>query len=175
MLLLTSRESMLSKIPVTWNLDEVAALDFKKDHHKDLEMIDRYIKSGHESSKMIIFNYWEPNPMPAGICDVKQFFPELDHAAVAVHKTPPGCYLPLHHDLYGKYRETHGLHKDRSITRVIIMLTHSEPGQMLQVDEKTYGQWTAGQVFSWQDQTSHAIYNFSMSDRFAVQITGVMS
>lgn len=166
---------MTTTIPVTWDLDTVKSLDFKQDHHKDLELIARYVASGHEASKMIIYNYWEPNPMPDQIAGIKKFFPELEHATLAVHKTPPGCYLPLHHDLYGRYRETLAIGPDRSIMRIIVMLFKSEPGQILQVGEETHGEWQAGQVFRWQDQVKHAIYNFSMQDRFAVQITGVLA
>ena len=166
---------MVSAIPVTWNLNSVAGLDFKKDFHKDLEMIDRYAKSGHEHSKMIIYNYWEPNPMPTGIANIKKFFPELNCTTLAVHKTPPGCYLPLHNDLYGVYRKMFNIHKDTSIVRLIVMLEDSLPGQIIQMDQETHGRWQAGQVFAWRDQTPHAIYNFSMRDRFAVQLTGVMA
>ena len=166
---------MIKTIPVTWNLDSVADLAFKKDYHKDLDLIDQYVRSGHESSKMIIYNYWEPNPMPQGITDIKGFFSELNHVTLAIHRTPPGCYLPLHQDLYGRYRATFGISQDSSIVRAIVMLTKSEPGQIIQIDQKTHGHWQAGQVFSWRDQTPHAIYNFSMHDRFAVQITGVLS
>jgi hypothetical protein len=165
---------MVTIIPVTWNLDLIADLDFKQDYHKDLDLIGRYVNAGHDPGRMIIYNYWEPNPMPTAITDLKGWFPELDCVTLAIHRTPPGCYLPLHHDLYGRYRDTFTIEHHRSIVRAIIMLSHGEPGQIIQVDKETHGSWQAGQVFSWRDQTPHAIYNFSMHDRFAVQITGVL-
>lgn len=164
---------MQSTIPVTWSLGAISILDFEKNYSfYQSENWSDYTSSGHDISKICMHRYCEPNPMPLEISDIKQYFMELDNITLAVHKTPPGCYLPMHSDRYARYRQIFNLDPCRSITRAIIMLAHSEPGQIFQIGQETHGHWHAGQVFSWQDQTPHAIYNFSTRDRFAIQITG---
>jgi hypothetical protein len=166
---------MPDKVPVIWNIEDVKKLPFKVDSHKDLDLVTTYVDAGHDKTKMIIYNYWQPNPMPNGITDILLCFPELNKATLAVHKTPPATYLPLHHDLYGQYRRTMSIADDQSIKRIIVMLEDSQPGQIMQVGDTTTGHWCAGAVFSWIDNTPHAVYNFSKQDRYAVQITGVLN
>lgn len=155
-------------------MEEFRRLDYKLDHHKDLALIDQYAESGHSRQSMTIWNYWEPNPMPASIDLVKKHFQELDQITVAVHKTNPGQYLPMHTDLYTRYNALFNAEGKFQVVRAVVMLEHSAPGQILQVGDQTHGNWQAGQVFRWINQTAHAIYNFSMQDRYAVQITGLM-
>jgi hypothetical protein len=53
------------------------------------------------------------------------------------------------------------------------MLEDSSPGQILQVKDTAYCKWKSGDCFYWNYDEIHAFYNFSMKDRYAIQITGV--
>jgi hypothetical protein len=164
---------MNGTIPVSWCLDDIKSVQFKEDYHKDQDLIARYAQSGHDALRMTIYNYWDPSPMPKGINEIRHRFNHLSLVTLAIHRTPPGYYIPLHHDLYGRYKTVNNLDSDCTIQRSIVMLDHSHPGQIFQIDNLVYGEWPAGAVFSWSNDTPHAFYNFSMVDRFAVQITGV--
>lgn len=166
---------MTEIINPTWTIENFKNLNYKKDYHKDLELVDQYVASGHNKDCITIWNYWEPNPMPKDMEPIQKHFSNLKHLAVAVHKTTPGTYLPLHKDLYTKYNTLFNSEGKFKVVRAIVMLENSVPGQIMQVGNETYGTWQAGQVFRWVDQTLHAIYNFSMTDRYAVQITGLQS
>jgi hypothetical protein len=85
----------------------------------------------------------------------------------------PAQYLPLHVDLFGRYREVNNLTNEQ-VVRTMVMLEDSVPGQILQVDGETFGDWKAGDTFSWQEEDLHALYNFSMSNRYAVQVTATI-
>jgi hypothetical protein len=52
------------------------------------------------------------------------------------------------------------------------MLEDSCPGQILQFENRVVGNWKAGDWFGWIGNELHAFYNFSMIDRYAIQITG---
>ena len=54
------------------------------------------------------------------------------------------------------------------------MLEDSSPGQILQVKDTAYCKWNAGECFYWRYDDEHAFYNFSMNDRYAIQITGIV-
>jgi hypothetical protein len=155
-----------------WNIEEFKSLDYKYDVHKDTDLVDLYETSGHHRPSISMYNYFEPNPMPDTIYNyiVKHF--DLDHVAVAVNYFKPGQYIPVHTDLFQKYMEVHSVAYE-DIIRTIVMLEDCSPGQISQVDQVTMGNWKAGDWFQWCAPDPHAFYNFSMQDRYAIQITGV--
>mgnify|MGYP003653271452 CR=1 FL=1 len=154
-----------------WNIEEFKVLNYKYDTHKDQELLDQYAAVGHKMDSMTLYNYFQPNPFPSVVFDyiLPQF--ELDHVGVAINYFKPGQYLPAHVDLYGKYSAVHKI-EDEEITRVILMLEDSTIGQISQICDKTIGKWSAGDWFQWDSEDEHAFYNFSMKDRYAVQLTG---
>jgi hypothetical protein len=158
-----------------WNVEEFKTLNYKFDTHKDSELLDRYENLGHSRLNMTLYNYFEPNPMPEVISRyVLPKFSHMSHISVAVNLFKPGQYLPVHVDLFGRYREVHKLGSSAKIARAILMLEDSEPGQISQACGETYGEWRAGFWLQWEEPDPHAFYNFSMKDRYALQITGVI-
>jgi hypothetical protein len=158
----------------SWNLEDFKLLNYKYDTHKDADLLDQYELAGHNREHMTLYNYFEPNPFPDSVKSIIANF-KLNNVSVAVNLFKPGQYLPVHIDLFEKYRQVHNLNKDREIVRIIVMLENSESGQISQVCDETFGNWSAGFFLQWQESDSHAFYNFSMKDRYAVQITGTIS
>lgn len=154
-----------------WDIDEFKKLNYKFDTHKDDDLLNLFASHGHSKMYMTLWNYFQPNPFPPVVWDyiVPQF--DLDHISVAINMFTPGQYLPLHYDLYGKYREYHGLDNE-DITRCVIMLEDSVPGQISQACGRTIGEWRAGDWISWDNDDVHAIYNMSTENRYAIQLTG---
>jgi hypothetical protein len=112
--------------------------------------------------------------MPKGVDTVRAIFQQhLDSVSVAINLFTVGQWVPTHGDLYHRYNELFNP-KGRSILRAMVMLEAGEPGQILQIDDRCHCQWPAGAVYSWRDQDPHAFYNMSLSDRFALQITGLI-
>jgi hypothetical protein len=98
-------------------------------------------------------------------------FDHLDHIAIAINLFKPGQYLPMHVDLFGRYKQVNKLNNEE-VTRIIIMLEDSQPGQVSQACGKTFGEWCAGNWIQWDSDDPHAVYNLSMHDRYAIQLTG---
>jgi len=44
----------------------------------------------------------------------------------------------------------------------------------IQIKKSCFGSWKSGDCFYWEYDDLHAFYNFSLKDRYAVQITGVI-
>ena len=158
-----------------WNIEEFKTLEYKYDTHKDSALLDKYESLGHSRNNMTLYNYFEPNLFPTCVRDsiIPQF--SMSNVSVAVNMFKPGQYLPMHVDLFERYRQVHGLDKSVRIVRTIVMLEDSEPGQISQVCDQTIGNWSAGFWLQWEESDLHAFYNFSMKDRYALQITGTIS
>ena len=163
-------------ISPNWDLEEYKNLSYKLDTHKDSKLLDQYETTGHSRLHMTLYNYFEPNPMPSSVKDnVISSFTNLTNISVAVNLFKPGQYLPVHVDLFEKYRQVHNLNSTDKIVRTIVMLENSEPGQISQVCDQTFGNWSSGFWLQWEESDPHAFYNFSMKNRYALQITATIS
>ena len=160
-------------IEPNWNIDEYKSLNFKLDKHKNEADNQRYINAGHPKDALTLYNYFEPNPMPASIDYIISQFKYLKNISVAVNLMKPGQYLPIHSDLYGAYKKHHRVSGKYDICRYLIMLEDSQPGQMLYVSNLVYYNWRAGGVFGWRNNDVHTFYNLSTENRYAIQLTGL--
>jgi hypothetical protein len=162
---------MIAHIMPQWDMEAYRRLDYTLAYHKDTALNDLYAAAGHDRERMTIYNYFQPNPMPNSMAYILQHFDMLENIAAAVNLFRPGQYLPMHSDLYNRYSRLHDV-GGRPIWRAIVMLEDCEPGQILQIGYTAHARWEAGRVFWWRDSDEHAFYNFSRSDRYAVQLTG---
>jgi hypothetical protein len=158
----------------SWNIESFYNLDYKLDVYKDSNLINDYEESGHYREEMKLYNVFEPSYIPNVV--YKIVLPEFNfitNISLAVNLFKPGQYLPYHKDIYGKYKDLHNL-TNESIIRIIVMLENGMPGQILEVGDKIYSRWKAGDWFGWINDEKHASYNFSNQDRYALQITGTV-
>jgi hypothetical protein len=165
----------LFHIVKSWNVDDFYNLDYTLAAHKDLELINQYESSGHIRSSMTLYNCHEPNHMPHEVFSyIKPKFNFLQNIGMAINWFKPGQYLPLHVDLFGRFSQVTGA-RIENIVRYMVMLEDAVPGQILQIGDQCYGAWSAGDCFGWKYDQRHAFYNFSMHNRYAVQVTGVVN
>lgn len=160
------------QIEQSWNIEDFYNLDYTLTTHKDSELIAQYQSTGHHIESMSLYNCHQPKYMPDAVFfHIKPKFDFLQNISMAVNLFKPGQYLPLHVDLFGRYVEVTGSDRE-DVVRYMIMLEAGEPGQILQVENQCYTNWQAGDCFGWEHHTLHALYNFSMRNRYAIQVTG---
>lgn len=164
---------MINHVIPKWNIEKVKQLKYELTTYKNDNVIFDYVNSGHDRAKISLYNYHEPNIMPDFIFDyIKPQFSFLDKVCFAINYFKPSQYLPPHSDLYGKYIKVHNVNP-KKIIRFILMLEDSSDGQIIQIKKSCFGSWKSGDCFYWKYDDIHAFYNFSLKDRYAVQITGV--
>jgi hypothetical protein len=154
-----------------WNILDYCNLNYDRSTI-DQTFLVNYIKSGHFEDQIRIYNFFENDGIPESALKIKSYFSELTPISVAINYMKPGTYLPAHSDLYQRWMEFFKLTDINRIHRIIVMLEDHKPGQFTEIEDKVINQWTAGDWFSWTGMTSHAVYNFSFYDRYALQITG---
>ena len=157
-------------IDVNWTIDEIKDLKYTN-VLANFDNAELFLQAGHSKKHMSIQNYFESNTMPESILNVKQYF-DWNNCTVAINLLKPGRYLPTHSDLYTKYANLFKINNIENIQRAIIMIEDWLPGQMIEVDNVITNKWVAGQVFTWTGKVKHAAYNFSLKNRYAIQVTG---
>ena len=159
-------------IPQSWNIEDFYNLDYTLTTHKDSALLSQYQSTGHHLESMTLYNCHQPKRMPDAVfLYIKPKFDFLHNIGMAVNLFKPGQYLPLHVDLFGRFVEVTGA-KLENIVRYMVMLEDAAPGQILQIGNQCHTNWQAGDCFGWQHNESHALYNFSMQNRYAIQVTG---
>lgn len=164
----------MKHIESCWDIRDFLDLPYVQRYHKADPGIEVYSAAGHDPARMTLWTHFDPEPMPPGVDQIRDLFLAfLSDVVIAVNLFRPGTYLPVHRDPYQRYREMFDA-SQTTIARYIVMLEHSQPGQIMQIQDQCYATWQAGDVFSWQDQDDHAFYNFSLKDRYALQVTGLI-
>ena len=162
-------------IATSWKYSDYETLKFtKREHEHDKENM------GFETKK-INFNIYGKN---LSVCVGNSFdIPEVFNRVSAlfhlqeivsnINMYKPGMILPWHKDSYVTYAKNKKLKKIDKIVRIIVFLHDSQPGQQLWIEDKLcYGK--SGSWFSWQGSQTHMAANLSMTDRYILQITGIV-
>lgn len=90
-------------------------------------------------------------------------------------KLTPSYMIPLHYDCYGTFIKKYNLAEEyyENVNRTIVLLTDYSLGQVIQINNKTYTNWTKGQMYSWQGQEWHGVANFGFEDLVIMQVTWI--
>jgi len=155
-----------------WNLQQVKKLPFKLDKYKKTELNELYVRKGHYLQSLTLYNCFEED-ISLDLSLIYNYFRNfLENINLAINLFKPGQYLPIHSDLYTKYKQLHNLASDKSICRCIIFLEDWQQGQILQIEKTTYTDWKSGDWYGWIDEDMHSFFNLGIHDRYAVQLTG---
>ena len=161
----------LRNIPVCWQEKDYKDLAYES---KGGYLHPNLLDYKEEAYKTIINNdvYTLPSPLPKFVDKVLEHF-DFNFKAAAFNRTPPGNVLPLHGDMYQIYSKIYNVKNINDITRFIIFLEDSKPGHLMQIKDKVWSTWHAGDYVSWQGTTLHAAYNLGTEHRYTLQITCV--
>ena len=165
---------MNDRIDPQWNIQDYTNLKYNQDTVDD-GYLNNFLDAGHNRDQMCLYNYFEPQVMPTSISYIKSKFNFLTNLTAAVNLVLPGQYMPLHRDLYARWRHIHKITGIDKIMRIIVMLEDNNRGQFQQIENNIYNDWKAGEWFSWVGDAEHAVYNFSTKNRYAVQLTGLLT
>ena len=86
----------------------------------------------------------------------------------------PGTVLPQHSDTYKKFCELHDIDDIMTIRRYLVMLEDWQSGHYFELANTAQVPWTAGDVFYWHGDCPHLAANMGHTDRYTLQLTGVV-
>lgn len=162
-------------IDTQWKSTDYETLQFTKREHDYAENGMGFVTEKTNFSiygkniSVFVGNSFE---MPDVLQKITALF-DLDEIVSNVNMYNPGMILPWHQDSYVTYANNKKLKKIDGIVRVIVFLHDSLPGQQLWIGDRfCFGK--AGSWFSWQGSQIHMAANLSMTDRYVLQITGIL-
>jgi hypothetical protein len=110
---------------------------------------------------------------PSWIDQFRQHFP-WEAFAWSVYKMTPGRVLPEHADLFLRFKKIYNVEDVNQIWRAVVFLEDWQQGHYLDIDKTPVVSWRAGDFVAWRGETLHTAANVGMTDRYTLQITGII-
>lgn len=99
----------------------------------------------------------------------------LQFPKFSIQRLRPGMMLPMHSDRYGFFKTQCPETSIDSIIRVIVFLENWQSGHISEVGQRPHTDYKAGFWMSWTGYTPHLAANLGHTDRYTLQITGIMN
>lgn len=162
---------ILKNFKVSWKKEEFENLQYNctLDYGEP-----NMLKYHHHLYQNIIGNcvYSLPNKMPKFVDKIIDTF-QYKIKAPAINLMKPGQILPLHKDLYTKFKNKYDVNQTDDIHRYIIFLEDAKPGHFMQIENEIITKWNAGDLVSWKGEIMHGAYNLGYENRYTLQLTCV--
>ena len=113
------------------------------------------------------------SPEPAWMAHFRHWLP-MRHFSWSIYRMTPGTVLPEHSDTYQRFREIYDVTPGAVIRRYVIFLENWQSGHYCEIDDAPVVNWIQGKGVFWNGDTPHIAANIGRSDRYTLQITGVI-
>lgn len=100
-------------------------------------------------------------------------FFDLDELVFSLSMYKPGMILPWHRDNYPTYSKNKGIVEPEGIVRIMVFLEDPAPGHQLWIEDKLCA-GPAGSWYAWQGRAKHMAANIGETNRYVLQLTGIL-
>jgi hypothetical protein len=90
----------------------------------------------------------------------------------SIYRMNPGSCLPEHGDTYARFKKLHNY--DGDIHRAIFYMEDWQSGHISEIEKQPLINWHAGDYIIWKNDTLHLAANVGKTQRYTLQITGVI-
>ncbi len=166
----------MNKFNISW-VDNHRYLEYNLDYLKDDLFLSTWETAGIEKNQTKIFLHQIPKPydwMKDVVDQVSNHY-RLTHLSFSFHKITPGNFLAMHSDKYGLFRQKFKIDEVNRIQRTIVFLEDADDGHILIVGDTSYINWKKGDSVSWTGEEKHLAANLGLTDRYTLQITGLIN
>jgi hypothetical protein len=96
------------------------------------------------------------------------------HFSWSIYRMGPGTVLPNHSDTFARFVDIYKIERPQSVCRAVIFLEDWASGHYFEIDGNPIVNWRAGDGVAWRYDTLHLAANVGETDRYTLQITGVV-
>lgn len=171
MILLNNKKWTTGHIDPWWD-DSFKTLDYK---YRPLPNIHDEVRWIDEGYKNVVLNgaiYDMKNEMSDW---TKPFFKLFgwENIGISFYRMNTLNMLPVHIDLYPKYRQLFNIQDLNIVNRAIVFLDNWKSGHYFEIDNVPFVNWRRGDFVTWNNDVPHFAGNFGLEPRYTLQITGM--
>lgn len=148
-------------------------LAFENEPFNDDVMVARWRELGYTQSRFTGDMYDMRRPEPSWMSGLRRQF-AWEHFSWSVYRMGPGTVLPAHRDTYARFREVYGITDPDSIWRAVVFMEPWQSGHYFEIDGEPLTRWIPGTTVVWRNDVEHLAANVGATDRYTLQITGVI-
>jgi hypothetical protein len=161
-----------TKIQPWWST-EYRDLPYRYEPFNDPETRRLWMDLGFENQRFTGDLYDMRYVQPDFVKPFQQKLP-LKFFSWSLYRMTPGTVLPQHGDTYKKFCELHDIDDIMNIRRYLVMLEDWQSGHYFELANTVQVPWKAGDVFYWHGDCPHLAANMGHTNRYTLQITGVV-
>lgn len=160
------------KLPeVWWSGHE--QIPYSNEPFNDPKSLEWWRSLGYTQTKFTGDMYDMRSDEPDWMNRFREYLP-WNHFSWSIYRMTPGCALPKHSDLYVRFRKLHDIEDASKIRRAVVFLDDWQSGHYFDIDDSPILQWKAGEGVIWENDVPHSAANVGVTDRYTLQITGVV-
>ena len=166
----------------SWSFDRInviwsghRSLDYHNEPFNDAATLGHWRQLGYTQTKFTGDMYDMRRPEPDWISDIRTHFSKWQHFSWSLYCMPPGTVLPAHKDTYARFIKLHAVRDVNKIHRAVIFLEPWASGHYFEIAGTPVTSWQAGDMVIWRHDTEHIAANVGTTNRYTLQITGVLS
>jgi hypothetical protein len=148
-------------------------LPYINEPFNDRESLKKWKDLGFTQSRFTGDMYDMRNPEPSWVSTFRRYFP-WKKFSWSIYRMGPGTVLPNHSDTFARFIDIHKIENVRTICRAVIFLEDWDSGHYFEIDNTPIVNWRAGDGVAWRYDTLHLAANVGMTDRYTLQITGIV-
>lgn len=160
-------------LPVIWN-DEYKKLDYTRESFNDPESIQLWKKHGYVASNFVGKMADFRKRQPEWTKEIKRYFEDKYHwkdVGASFYLMETCNILPVHKDLYARYKQAYELWHGEDIWRAVVFLEDRKNGHIFEINGDILD-WKAGDYVIWKNDLEHSAANIGIELRYTLQITG---
>ena len=151
--------------------DSYKQLDYERQPIKDSEIAE-WRRKGYTHNSFSGVMYGGKNPMPKWTSTVADKL-KLKNPGFVIYKMSTLEIMPTHVDHFETYCRVFNVER-RDVYRGLVMLEDWKHGHYLEMNNRAYVNWKAGDFFVWGADVPHAASNIGPEPRWTLQITGTL-
>lgn len=148
-------------------------LDFSNEDFNDPESLSLWQSLGYTQTKFTGDMYDMRRPEPAWMSQVCKSF-IWSNIGWSVYRMGPGTVLPRHSDTFTRFCKIHNINDINNIVRAVVFMEDWQTGHYFEINDQGVTNWRAGDYYIWRGATPHAAANVGLTNRYTLQITGVL-
>lgn len=155
-----------------WWIDH-RTLPYRNEPFNDAVSLARWRDLGYTQTRFTGDMYDMRSPEPAWVTPFREHF-AWEKFSWSIYRMSPGTVLPNHADTFVRFREINDIQRPQTICRAVIFLEDWASGHYFEIDGNPVVRWRAGDGVAWRYDTAHLAANMGETDRYTLQITGVV-
>jgi hypothetical protein len=148
-------------------------LPYINEPFNDSDSLKKWRELGYTQTRFTGDMYDMRNPEPDWIAPFRRRF-LWQHFSWSIYRMGPGTVLPNHSDTFARFVDIYRIKRPQTVCRAVIFLEDWASGHYFEIDGNPIVNWRAGDGVAWRYDTLHLAANVGETDRYTLQITGVV-